>query len=87
MSLFAPGVFVFFIVEPGDLGPTAGLAGLPGSLIASRNGSVDAASGISKDCWFLENYLFNNAEVTLPLRSNHLTRRIERPPPLRFIVG
>jgi len=33
MSLPAPGVFVFFIVEPGDLGPTAGLAGLPGSLI------------------------------------------------------
>jgi hypothetical protein len=33
MSLFAPGVFVFFIVEAGDLGPTAGLAGLPGSLI------------------------------------------------------
>lgn len=31
--MFAPGVFVFFIVEPGDLGPTAGLAGLPGSLI------------------------------------------------------
>jgi len=29
----APGVFVFFIVEAGDLGPTAGLAGLPGSLI------------------------------------------------------
>ena len=82
----APGVFVFFIVEPGDLGPTAGLAGLPGSLIASRNGSVDAASG-SEDCWFLEIYLFNNAEVTLPLRSRHLTRRIEPPPPLRFIVG
>jgi len=33
MSLPAPGVFVFFIVEAGDLGPTAGLAGLPGSLI------------------------------------------------------
>lgn len=31
--MFAPGVFVFFIVEAGDLGPTAGLAGLPGSLI------------------------------------------------------
>ena len=84
----APGVFVFFIVEPGDLGPTAGLAGLPGSLIVRLpKWQCGQRERISKDCWFLENYLFNNAEVTLPLRSHHLTRRIEPPPPLRFIVG
>ena len=86
--MFAPGVFVFFIVEPGDLGPTAGLAGLPGSLIVRLpKWQCGRCERDLKDCWFLENYLFNNAEVTLPLRSHHLTRRIERPPPLRFIVG
>ena len=34
MSLLAPGVAVFFMVDPGDLPPLgAGVAGLPGSLI------------------------------------------------------
>ena len=33
-SLLAPGVAVFFMVDPGDLPPLgAGVAGLPGSLI------------------------------------------------------
>ena len=50
--MFAPGVFVFFIVEPGDLGPTAGLAGLPGSLIVPPEMAVWTARADLKNVGF-----------------------------------
>ena len=44
MSLLAPGVAVFFMVDPGDLPPLgAGVAGLPGSLIFGSVGEPEMA--------------------------------------------
>lgn len=48
MSLLAPGVAVFFMVDPGDLPPLgAGVAGLPGSLIFGSVGEPEMAHGIT----------------------------------------
>ena len=48
MSLLAPGVAVFFMVDPGDLPPLgAGVAGLPGSLIFGSVGEPEMAHHIT----------------------------------------